>query len=103
MAEAGYSWSPSGASQSPQGWRSRAGGWPGESWPAGPSSRPSSSPSAGTQWATAVLQGRAKVTLSSGDPAGFGDFLGTGSMPGTMGIQEEDTTLVVKELTYCEN
>lgn len=43
------------------------------------------------------------VTLSSGDPAGFGSFLGMGSMPGTMGIQEEDTTLAVKELIYCEN
>lgn len=78
-------------------------GWPGESWQAGPSSRLSSSPSAGTQWVTAVLQRRVTVTLSSGDPAGFGSFLGTGSMPGTMGIQEKDTTLVVKELIYCEN
>lgn len=78
-------------------------GCPGESWQAGPSSRPSSSPSAGTQWATAVLQRRAMVTLSSGDPTGFGSFLGMGSMPGTMGIQEKDTILVVKEPIYCEN
>lgn len=45
-----------------------------------------------------------RVTLSFGNPTGCRGFLGTSSVPGIMGLYEEDTTLVCKELViYCEN